>query len=188
MTIQKAVSVVIPMLDEPYLPKLLGRLQDYSVHVQGQKGLSYAVWRGIQNSRGEIVVVMDADGSHSPDVIPEMVQLLDREVWLVVGSKYCRGGYSYDSILRQLVSRFYCIVAQLFLWTNIRDCMSGFWVGYREAFRFSPTNSFKFGVQLIRNNRGHIREFPIVFRKRQAGKSKVKPLQAIKDLFQIIWR
>lgn len=182
------VSVIIPCLDEPYLPRLLRRLQEYSVRVHGEKGLSFAVWSGIQKSSGNLIVVMDADGSHSPDAIPRMLKLLDDDVWLVIGSKYCRGGYSWDSTPRKVISLFYCAVARIALRTSIQDPMSGFWAGYRWAFDFQPTTSFKFGVQLIKKHKTHIAEYPIVFQKRKKGRSKVKPLQALKDLFAIVRR
>jgi hypothetical protein len=66
--------------------------------------------------------------------------------------------------------------------------MSGFWVGYRSKFNFEPTETYKFGLQLLRKYRGHIMEYPIVFEKRKSGKSKVKPIQALKDLLAIVRR
>jgi len=180
------VEIVIPALNEPHLPQLLNELSNYHVHVQSEKGLSYAVWCGVQKAQGDVVVVMDGDGSHSPSAIEPMVKILNDKVWFVVGSRYVKGGYSYDSTLRKVVSLFYCAVARLTLRCNIKDCMSGFWVGYKNKFNFKPTETYKFGLQLIRKYRGHIMEYPIVFEKRKSGKSKVKPIQAIKDLWEVI--
>ena len=180
------VSIVVPALNEPHLPQLLNELSSYEVHVQTEKGLSYAVWKGIQHARGDVVAVMDADGSHPASAIKPMFSMLNEDVWFVAGSRYVKGGYSHDSIMRKVISLFYCIVARLILRTNIHDCMSGFWVGYRSKFNFEPTETYKFGLQLLRKYRGHIMEYPIVFEKRKSGKSKVKPIQAIKDLWEVI--
>jgi glycosyltransferase involved in cell wall biosynthesis len=99
------VDVVIPALNEPYLPKLLESLNGYDVHVQNEKGLSYAVWKGIQSiNKDGVVVVMDADGSHPPEAIPKMVDMLSSRTWFIVGSRYCKGGYSWDSIPRKVMS------------------------------------------------------------------------------------
>ena len=179
------VSVVIPALDEPYLPELLKELGEFHVVVRGDLGLSAAVWNGVQHSSDPIVVVMDGDGSHPAEAIFDMLKLLDDETWLVVGSRYCYGGYSHDALLRVIISRVYCLIARIVLRTSLRDPMSGFWVGYREAFKLEPNRDYKFGLQLIRRNRGHIKEFPIVFSKRQMGASHIKPLQAIRDLLAI---
>lgn len=180
------VEIVIPALNEPHLPQLLSQLSSYPIHVQSEKGLSYAVWTGIQQARGNVIGVMDADGSHPASAIKPMISMLNSDVWFVVGSRYVKGGYSYDSILRKIVSLFYCLVARATLPTNIHDSMSGFWIGYRDKFNFKPSKTYKFGIQLIRKYRGHIAEYPIVFRKRQNGKSHVKPVQALKDLWEVI--
>ncbi len=56
------------------------------------KGKGDAVRVGIQEARGDIIVFIDADGSHSPDDIPGMIQpILDDQADLVVGSRM-RGG------------------------------------------------------------------------------------------------
>jgi dolichol-phosphate mannosyltransferase len=182
------VGVIIPALNEPYLPNLLKKLSDYSVHVETARGLSYAVRHGILMSDEKILVVMDADGSHDPNAIALMVSMLSDQVWFVVGSRYCRGGYSSDALVRKIVSMVYCLIAQIVLRTSISDPMSGFWVGYRDKFRFKPDGNYKFGLQLIRRYKNHITELPIIFKKRKEGKSKVKPMQALKDLLSILRR
>jgi glycosyltransferase involved in cell wall biosynthesis len=181
------VAVVIPALNEPYLPKLLNHLQSYHIHIQGEKGLSYAVWKGIQNCKGNVVVVMDADGSHPPEAIGKMCNLLNEDVWFIVGSRYVKNGYSYDSFLRKAISLIYCLIARVVLRTSIHDSMSGFWCGYKDKFIFEPQNTYKFGIQLIRKYKQHIREYPIIFKKRVEGKSHVKPMQALKDFYAIFY-
>lgn len=173
-------------MNESYLPKLLKRLDDYEVHVQTEKGLSYAVWNGIHASKESIVAVMDADGSHPAEAIAKMIKLLDDKTWFVIGSRYCQGGQSQDSLLRRIISVCYCLLAQVMLQTLICDSMSGFWLGYRDRFTFQPGGNYKFGLQLIRKYRKHIVEFPISFAKRREGKSHVKPVQALKDLLEVI--
>lgn len=182
------VTVIIPALNEPYILKLVKKLSSYNVNVKSEKGLSYAVWCGIQQANSQIIVVMDGDGSHPTQVIQKMVGMLNKDVWLIVGSRYVKGGYSYDSLLRKLFSQFYCVLARIMLRSNIHDPMSGFWVGYQHAFKFEPSKTYKFGLQLIRKHQKHIKECPILFRKRKEGKSKVKPLQAVQDLLAILKR
>lgn len=179
---------MIPVLDdEPYLPQLLKRMKDYKVSLRGELGLSTAVFNGIQKSSANIIVVIDGDGSHPPETIPNMIKLLNDKTWLVVGSRYCKNGYSQDSIIRKIISHFYCVIARLALRTKIRDSMSGFWVGYRWAFKFKPSKNYKFGLQLIkRHGDKHIIEFPIRFQKRQLGKSKVNPIMAITELLRVV--
>jgi len=182
------VSIVIPALNEPYLPKLIKKLKGYDVHIQTEKGLSYAVWKGIQKAENEIVCVMDADGSHSVASIGNMGSCLSLSAgsWFVIGSRYVKGGYSEDGTVRKIMSLFYCFLARLLICWSIHDCMSGFWIGYRDKFVFEPNGNYKFGLQLLKKYKGHIIEYPIVFHKRQEGKSHLKPMQVIGDLFEIV--
>ena len=182
------VGVVIPALNEPYLEVLKQKLEGYGLCVRSEKGLSFAVWKGIQEAKGNIIVIMDADGSHDPRAIKGMLKLLDNNVWLVVGSRYVSGGYTYDSFLRKVISLFYCKIAQIVLRSKVRDCMSGFWCGYKWAFSFKPSQTYKFGLELIRTYKNHIKEYPIIFCKRKKGKSHVKFMQAIKDFLAIFRR
>jgi dolichol-phosphate mannosyltransferase len=183
-----SVEIVIPALNEPYLEPLKKRLEGFKVSVREEMGLSFAVWVGIQESKSNIIVVMDADGSHLPETIPKMLRMLNEDIWLVLGSRYVGGGYSYDSFVRKFISLFYCKIGQIVLRTTIKDCMSGFWVGYKDSFKFNPSSNYKFGLQLIQRYKKHIKECPIIFRKRQSGKSNVKPMQAIQDFFAILRR
>ena len=181
------VDVIIPCLNEPYLNTLVHQLGDYTIRIQTEIGLSFAVWKGIQQSSSDVIVVMDGDGSHNPNAIKKMIQLLDQNTWLVVGSRYCLHGYSEDSVVRKIISYAYCLITRILLRTSIRDGMSGFWVGYRKAFIFTPSATYKFGIQLIKRYKNHIKEYPIVFRKRKQGSSHVKPYQALKDLAMIFY-
>ncbi len=59
----------------------------------GQRGLSGAVLRGLQDARGQVLVVMDADLSHPPEKVPELIDALDEEeVDFVLGSRYIGSG------------------------------------------------------------------------------------------------
>lgn len=59
----------------------------------GKLGLSSAVIEGFAASTGSIIIVMDADLSHPPEKIPEMVSMLESgEAEVVVGSRYVKGG------------------------------------------------------------------------------------------------
>ena len=57
-----------------------------------KRGLSQAVLEGLQSARGEVLVVMDADLSHPPEKIPEMLVALEKGADFVMGSRYVTGG------------------------------------------------------------------------------------------------
>lgn len=58
------------------------------IHRTGKMGLSSAVIEGFSVSSGSILVVMDADLSHPPEKIPDMVNKIQSgEAEFVVGSR-----------------------------------------------------------------------------------------------------
>jgi dolichol-phosphate mannosyltransferase len=66
--------------------------QNGVVHIRRSRGNSYgdAVRSGIQRSRGHFVLLMDADASHNPQVVPELWHSRDKAE-IVIGSRYVKG-------------------------------------------------------------------------------------------------
>jgi dolichol-phosphate mannosyltransferase len=64
------------------------------VRRQEKRGLSSAILDGFSFASGDIAVVMNADFSHPPELIPEMIRQLtdNKEVDLVMASRYIEGG------------------------------------------------------------------------------------------------
>ena len=60
------------------------------------RGLSQAVLDGLRHSPCDVLVVMDADLSHPPEVIPEMLSGLAEGADFVVGSRFAEGGSTDD--------------------------------------------------------------------------------------------
>src|SRR5437660_11757123 len=75
----------------------------------GKAGLASAVIAGFNESRGDILVVMDADLSHPPETGPPPVQAIDGGAGLPFGRRYGKGGATNDRPLRRPVgSRVDC--------------------------------------------------------------------------------
>jgi dolichol-phosphate mannosyltransferase len=176
-------SVILPVKDEPYLSTLLNQLEGYEVLVQREPGLANAVLYGVKRSHGEAICVLDADGSHNPKYLPEMLKYLS-VFDVVVGSRYVHGGGTEDYFLRMLLSRLFCKLARFILRIHVNDCMSGFIVARREVFEqlnLKPLG-YKFGLEIITKSKGKFRvaEFPVFFEKRKMGLSKTGFGQGIK--------
>src|SRR5207237_8388217 len=72
----------------------------------GKAGLASAVIAGFNESRGDILVVMDADLSHPPETVPALVKAIEDGAVLAVGSCFITGGATMDWTLgRVWVSR-----------------------------------------------------------------------------------
>jgi dolichol-phosphate mannosyltransferase len=188
------ISVIIPCKNEPYLPTLLHDLSlsltlPYETRIQTEQGLGNAVLCGVRSSVGDAVAILDADGSHHPKYISNMVKLLEKYD-IVIGSRYVRGGATEDYFLRMLLSRLYCKVAKFLFNLKVNDNMSGFVVAKREVFNaltLKPVG-YKFGLEMLIKSRGKFRvcEYPVRFEKRKMGLSKTGFGQALKTFAFIL--
>jgi dolichol-phosphate mannosyltransferase len=148
------------------------------------RGLSYAVLDGLRLSDGEILVVMDADLSHPPERIPDMVAVLGDGFEIVTGSRFVEGGSTADDwgLFRWLNSRVASLLAMPL--TTLSDPMSGFFVLRRSTFLagrdFNPVG-YKILLEIIIKCRcRRILEIPIHFDNRRFGESKLSFKEQLK--------
>ncbi|MCA9920138.1 MAG: polyprenol monophosphomannose synthase [Anaerolineales bacterium] len=174
------------------------------LHRKGKLGLGTAYAKGFQvalDMGADVIVQMDADFSHSPDYIPEMVaQLANYDV--VVGSRYVAGGQVDErwSWWRYLLSWWANhAYARLILNIKANDATAGFKAFRRsvlEAIEFSQvvSNGYVFQVEiayLCQKLGFSILEMPIYFEDRRIGKSKMSvpvKVEAVWRVWQIFWR
>jgi glycosyltransferase involved in cell wall biosynthesis len=141
------------------------------------RGLSAAVLDGLRMATGATIVVMDADLSHPPEKIPEMLAALDRGAEFVIGSRYVAGGATGEDwgVFRWLNSKVATWLARPF--TRVADPMSGFFAFRRSALaQAGPLNpvGYKIGLELlVKCGFQRVVEVPIVFAQRQLGSSKL---------------
>lgn len=142
-----------------------------------EHGLSPAVLEGLRLARGDVLVCMDADLSHPPESLPDMVRKLQQGADFVVGSRYVAGGSTSDDwgMLRWLNSRVATLLARPF--SNTRDPMSGFFALQRRTFEagrdFNPVG-YKIGLELtVKCHCERVVEIPIHFENRRFGYSKL---------------
>lgn len=165
---QDGTEELIRSRAEPWV-RLIVRKQD--------RGLSQAVLCGLRQARGEILIVMDADLSHPPEVIPEMQATLAAGADFVLGSRYVEGGGTADGwgLLRFINSRVATYLARPL--TRVSDPMSGYFAlprGVFERVEDPRPLGYKIGLELIVRGRCRdVREIPIHFANRKHGESKL---------------
>ena len=140
-------------------------------------GLSGAVIAGAKYARGDRLVVMDADLSHPPARIPDLLRALNsQDVDLVIGSRYVSGGSTPGwPLWRKFMSRVAAALA--FPLTGVHDAMCGFFATRRDLLLelASGSNGFKIVFEMMIRGGGRLRavEVPILFRDRARGSSKM---------------
>ena len=144
---------------------------------ENERGLATAVLHGLRNARGEFLVVMDADLSHPPETIYDLVAALRGGAEFAIGSRYVEGGTTSDDWGR--FRRLNSGVATLFArgLTQASDPLAGFFALRRSTFercRNLRPIGYKIGLELIvRSGCREIAEIPIGFRDRTRGGSKL---------------
>lgn len=142
------------------------------------RGLSSAVLAGISQATMQYVVVMDADLSHPPESIPDLVQpLIKNEAEFVIGSRYVEGGGTQDwSRFRWINSAVATLLSKPFT-GGVKDPMAGFFAMRRETLlRADPLCpiGYKIGLELlVKCKITRVKEVPILFRNRARGESKL---------------
>jgi dolichol-phosphate mannosyltransferase len=160
---------------------------------QTQRGLSPAVIEGLNLATRDVVVVMDADLSHPPEKIPELLTELENGAEFVIGSRYVSGGATGDTwgAFRWLNSKVATWLARPL--TSAADPLSGFFAFRRNALKqaaFLNPVGYKIGLELIvKCGFRRVVEVPIFFAQRQSGQSKLtfkQQLQYVQHLRRLM--
>uniref|UniRef100_A0A7C3IBA4 Polyprenol monophosphomannose synthase n=1 Tax=candidate division WOR-3 bacterium TaxID=2052148 RepID=A0A7C3IBA4_UNCW3 len=163
--------------------KLIRREKKLGLGTAYVLGFRYALEQGY-----DYCFEMDADFSHPPEKIPEMIALL-KDYDLVIGSRYSNGISIVNwPMKRLLLSYFACLYARKVTGCPVRDLTAGFKAYRCDMLRKLDLNQLRedgYGFQieidfLIWRKGGRIKEIPIIFTERRAGVSKMSR--------RIIWR
>ena len=141
----------------------------------------------------EQLVTMDADFSHSPVVIPKIIEKL-KDSDFVIGSRYMKGGKSDYEGYRKWVSIFANKIARLALGIKINECTTSY-----RAFRTSlfdnlnlseiRSNGYSFFLECvyeIKSTEARISEIPIHFKDRIHGNSKIPKTEIFRSMYKLI--
>lgn len=174
------------------------------LHREGKLGLRSAYLTGFQRALAtdtDAIVQMDADFSHDPKTLVDMVSLLETEVRdVVLGSRYVTGG-SVDErwpIWRKGLSAFGNFYARTILGFPLRDVTTGYRLWRRETLEGMPleriqANGYVFLVEMayMAYSLGYqFGEEPIYFADRRWGKSKMSfkiQIEAALRIWQVRW-
>jgi dolichol-phosphate mannosyltransferase len=147
----------------------------------GDRSWAKSVIEGIQFANFPILIFMDADLSHPPESILQMLTLLTQsDTEMVIGSRYMHGG-AIDKewpFYRNIISRLAAWIIRPLLPLKIKDPLSGFIAIRKESYlangkSWNPIGA-KLGLEIIvKSHVKNIIEIPIYFGQRQFGSSKL---------------
>ena len=133
-------------------------------------------------SGAEIIISMDADFSHDPNEIPNLITQIEKGYDVVVGSRKVNGGKIVGwGLWRKFCSIGATVVARLVLGIRTRDLTTGFRAYKRKVFEIISideitSTGYSFleeSIYLIEKYDFNVKEIPVVFLNREYGKSKL---------------
>ena len=175
----------------------LGNIDVLRRPVKQGLGSAYRAGFAIGLEKGyDALVQIDADLSHDPAVLPELLGALESGADLAIGSRYVPGGeIPHWPWFRRALSRYGNLYAAFVLGTGVKDATSGY-RAYRadtlKSIDYATTRSKGYGFQIETEYRvhswgGRITEVPIVFTDRVRGYSKMSWFIFAEELLLVTW-
>ena len=158
---------------------------------QNSRGKGLALREAFEHVDGEIVVLLDGDGSMSPEEIPLFVKQIDAGADVVKGSRFMVEGGSEDiSRIRKFGNAFFLFLVNMIYGTNFSDLCYGFIVLRKDAVKklACTLRSKGFNIEteiLIKSKKLGLKivEVPSFESQRLFGRSRLK---ALRDGFSIL--
>lgn len=170
------------------------------LHRTGKRGLGRSYVDALSQAvtmEVDVVCQMDADFSHDPQYLPDLVRgVTDNGFDLVIGSRYLHGVSVVNWPLGRLIlSTFANRYVRAITGLPARDCTSGFRCWRREALARLPLTQFvsdgyAFLVEMLFEAMGvgcRIGEVPIIYVERREGQSKMSRGVIVESVF-VPWR
>jgi len=162
--------------------------------VRRKKNNNYgeAIKIGFKILNSKKIIVMDADGSHDPSFITNMLKF-SKFNDLVIASRYVKGGDTKNNFFLTFLSRLLNICYSVILNISIKDISNSFRCYDAKIIKNLKLHCNHFDIleeilfKIIKKNRFvKIIEIPFVFKKRKYGKSKRNLFFAISYLITLI--
>ncbi len=215
------VSVVVPALNEAdNLPYVLPRipswvdevilvdghstdgtpdvarrlLPDIRVVQQRGRGKGAALRTGFEHAQGDIIVMLDADGSTNPEEIPAFVGALLAGADFAKGSRFAHGGGTADMPLhRQLGNQFFVRLVRLFFGGRYSDLCYGYNAFWKSLVPLLCLDGEGFEIETMINVRAlrtgmKVVEVPSHESKRIFGDGRLKTFPDGWRVLRTIWQ
>lgn len=165
----------------------------------GKLGLGTAYLAGFRQALddgAQFIFEMDADFSHDPRYLPQLLAAAEHRYDLVIGSRYIRNGGTTDwGIIRRFISRGGNLYASTILNLPVADSTGGLRCYRREVLETLHldrvrSNGYSFQIEMVyRTLRAGFRvgEIPIIFPDRRVGKSKMSRRIVVEALLNV-WK
>ena len=184
------VSLVLPTLNEaqnlyhvlPYIPPIISEVilvdggstddtiavaQQLLPHIciikQSSKGKGNALRAGFAACTGDIIVMLDADGSTDPKEIPHFIEALEKGNDFAKGSRFIQDGGSNDiNLIRYIGNYGLCKLVNVLFGTQFTDLCYGYNAFWRYCLDYIEIDCNGFEVETLISLRIHKSKLKIV--------------------------
>jgi glycosyltransferase involved in cell wall biosynthesis len=191
------VTYEILVVDDGSVDRSADTAQKLEAHVlrKAHQGKGFTLRYGFMRAKGEVVVTLDADGSHKPEEIPQILRpIREDRADFVIGSRFCSSEANKTKIPK--INRVGNMLFNDLIWHLTGAITSDSQSGFR-AIRSSLIKRMKLGSQgyevesemLVKALKmgARVAEAPISFIQRTVGRSKLDPIRdGMKILYAIV--
>lgn len=143
-----------------------------------ERGLGTAILYGVFHAKGDVIVGMDADFNHPPELIPKLIYNLSKSD-LVIASRFIPGG-SMQNVFRYVGTLCFNLILRFILGFPSTDNMSGYYAIIKSKLIALNLKRIYYGygdyhlrlVWYARQNKYKISEVPVRYGLRSFGRSK----------------
>jgi glycosyltransferase involved in cell wall biosynthesis len=218
---EKKISVIVPTLNEalnikdvfPKIPDFVDEIvvvdgnsndgtrdeilkyrKDAKIIAEEPRGKGAALRTGFEKATGDLVVMMDADGSHDPKEIPRLIEPILDGYDVSKGSRLLPGGGSTDfTPFRKIGNRMFVSMVNLMYGANYTDLCYGYRAFKREAFEKMCCTSDGFEIETeqsihMKKVGLKVKEVPSFETLRKNGKSNLNSFRDGAKIFGTILR
>jgi dolichol-phosphate mannosyltransferase len=160
-------------------------------------GNAYRAGFAIGIARGhDVLCQIDADLSHDPAVLPDLVRAVEEGADLAIGSRYVPGGaIPHWPARRRAMSKYGNLYTGMMLRTGVKDATAGYRVFRAQALLdidYAATRAKGYGFQIelayrVKQAGGRIVELPITFTDRVRGNSKMSVAVMAEEMALVSW-
>lgn len=159
------------------------------------RGKGAAVRTGIENARGDVFLIQDADLELSPADIPSMLNAMhELNVQFINGSRYLPGvNRPLASYKRYLANKFFTFITSLLVDVHLTDMACGYKLIHRDLYERIQLKEERFGfeaeliLKALRIKRNNVAEVPVKYFPRNEGEGKkLRNMDAFRILKTII--
>lgn len=171
----------------------------FMIERSGKLGLGTAYITGFEwalEHGYEYIIEMDADFSHPPERLNDLVAAANEGADVAIGSRYVKGGSVKNWPFRRiLISYGASLYTRMITWMPVRDCTAGFVLYKKEVLSTIPLDkvrfvgyAFQIEMKYLSWKSGFkIKEVPICFVDRIKGQSKMSK-NIIKEAIFGVWK